>query len=275
MSQDELMKTAWDDGICDSQSWRAILAQRTGARNINLSAGGSSNQKQFRLATEFFSHDFKELKGAYDRISVIWGITSTARNEIFCLATNSQKNFFYNDRDDFSKFFVKHSYSHQNEVNMLARQMRHWNDFFESQAIENHWFDTFNTHNYHVSYHTVSQDQYAEASAQDWPSYEDFMLGRLHGTSPGTFLDICSAFDIPKIDRLICGDRCPRDLAYLLAVDNGFTDADYDFHSSGWQPDCKRIEFLQEIHMLNPHTYHPTRLAHQKIADILFDEIYG
>lgn len=275
MSWDQLMETAWDEKICDTLSWRGILAQHLESENFNLSVGGSSNQKQFRLATEFFSQQYKKIKNDYDKILVIWGITSTARNEIFCLETNSQKNFLYNDKEDFSKFFVKYSYSHQNEVNTLARQMQHWNDFFESQGIENYWFDTFNTHNYHAVYDHVSADQYIACSDQDWPSYEDFSTGTLYNTKPDTFSHICKILDIPKIDRLICGNQSPRDLAYLLAIDHGFNDKDNSFHVSGWQADCTRIEFLQKIHLLNPITYHPTCLAHQKIADMLLDKIYG
>ena len=59
-------------------SYRHLLAEKLGKTNINFSANGSSNQKQFRLATEFFNTS----PPSKDSI-VLWGITSTARDEIW------------------------------------------------------------------------------------------------------------------------------------------------------------------------------------------------
>ena len=38
----------------DTNSFRKILCERHNFSNVNFSVGGSSNQKQFRLATEYF-----------------------------------------------------------------------------------------------------------------------------------------------------------------------------------------------------------------------------
>jgi len=125
-------------------SFRALLSKRHGYTNINLSRGGSSNQKQFRKATKYFTERPKE------KTIVLWGITSTARNELYLAKHNILKNIAYNTiyRKVNAVEYAENFYNHEHEVELLARQMLHWNLFFESLGIENYWFDTFNTHKY-------------------------------------------------------------------------------------------------------------------------------
>ena len=125
-------------------SFRALLSERHGYINHNLSRGGSSNQMQFRKATKYFTERPKE------KTIVLWGITSTARNEVYLVKHNMTKNIAYNTIS--KKYngieYAENFYNHEHEVKLLAHQMLHWNLFFESLGIQNYWFDTFNTHKY-------------------------------------------------------------------------------------------------------------------------------
>lgn len=149
MTKEEFEKSAWDQKICDQLSWRGQLCQRFGLTNINFSSAGSSNQRQFRLAQEFFpSVEFKQLQTTFDRVIVLWGITSTARNEIYSTKDQSLINVFYHQETDISKFLLLNCYSHSHEVLELYKKMIFWDHYFSLLNIENYWFDTLNTHNY-------------------------------------------------------------------------------------------------------------------------------
>ena len=149
MTIENFNKLRWNDSINDRQSFRGLLSKKYNLVNINWAAGGSSNQRQFRLAKLFFSSDeFKELRQNFDRILVLWGITSTARNEMFSIEHNDLVNFFYSESSNLAKSLVRYSYNHKNEVDQLSIEILHWNTFFKSLNINNLWFDTFNHHDY-------------------------------------------------------------------------------------------------------------------------------
>jgi len=140
--------SAWDPDICNRLSWRGLLSARHGLTNINFAQGGSSNQKQFRLAKEFFASDqFFQLKQTAP-ITVLWGITSTARNEMFDCQTGRLENFFYSSQTGLAKMMTMFSYNHDNEVRALALEMQHWSSYFDALGVDYHWFDTFNHHDY-------------------------------------------------------------------------------------------------------------------------------
>ena len=150
ISLDQFKNSAWDEVNCSCLSFRGLLSKKYNLVNRNWACGGSSNQLQFRLAKLFFSSDeFKELQKTFDQILVLWGITSTARNEMFSIDDGKLINFFYSHKSNLAKMLVNYSYSHDNEVDQLSMEMRHWNTFFKNLNINNLWFDTFNHHHYH------------------------------------------------------------------------------------------------------------------------------
>ena len=42
---------------------------------------------------------------------------------------------------------------------------------------------------------------------------------------------------------------------------------------SSWKADTDCIKFLGDIGLVNPHSFHPTQLAHQQIADYLIGKL--
>lgn len=232
----EYFKIAWNDSLNDKYSFRGILSEKYNLTNINLASGGSSNQRQFRLAKEFFMSDrYAEIKDT--KIIVLWGITSTARNEFYCLDEKSYLNFIYHqsskvhkekwNRDwPFPDLMLKYSYDHDVIVQELSLEMKFWNEFFTNRGITNYWFDTINPHDY---------------------SYCDRMLFR---------------------DKYTHGD-----LLSILANNAGLEEKDDVYHVSTWAPDTNRIKVLHELGLINTISFHPTRPGHEQLAELFYSVI--
>jgi hypothetical protein len=318
MYENDWKLRAWDTQICDNLSWRGLLSQKIGFNNLNFSCGASSNQKQFRLATEFFaSSQYGVVKKRFDRIIVIWGITSTARNELWSLDHNDFHNFFLSEyNDEFSRFIVEHCYDHDAEVFQLRNLMLFWNLFFKNQNIKNFWVDTFNTHNYDFNFlgnrksktyrvdaHqaiqkdlTKKRKHYDEVSGSDWPSFEDWCLGKVAHVSSHIKQEIYEIFGDPTliyaklpttlffddshrtlepIVNLLDHDKYPRDLASYLMIKSGIVlpQDQQEYHFSNWISDRKYLQELTDIGLLNPYSYHPTKQGHVLLCDYLVSQL--
>lgn len=128
-------------------SFRILLAKKLGVKNINFSAEGSSNQKQFRLASEYFLRDKNIIKNGI----VLWGITSVYRNEFFDTIKNNYDNFLIPDihRDRvLSKILSVRYLSKEVEIEKLYYNMELFNYYFKSMGIKNYWYNIFNDHEY-------------------------------------------------------------------------------------------------------------------------------
>jgi hypothetical protein len=161
MTGDQYCEIAWQEPICDSLSFRGLLSKKYNLVNKNLSRPGSSNQWQFRRAKEYFtSEEFKQARQEFDKIIVMWGVTSTARNELYCISEKKLVNFFYKSDTPESRAMVKYFYDHDNEVTQLTTEMLFWNDYFSGINITNLWFDTFNHHDYNQTIdHLIFNDE--------------------------------------------------------------------------------------------------------------------
>tara|TARA_B100001029_G_scaffold146861_1_gene127555 strand:+ start:275 stop:1060 length:786 start_codon:yes stop_codon:yes gene_type:complete len=223
------------DEIANIFSFRALLARRHGYHNINFASQGSSNQTQLRRAQEFFNTD--EYK-RYDKVIVLWGITSTARGEAWMKGkpyekyTDEEKrkmkgkfrSFMYSQKFELSKVMRNSYYDHSAEVERLETHMNHWNTFFNLLGIQNYWFDTFNHHEY----------------------------------------------DVPS---MIFREDKQRDLMSKLCTFTGETYNNDGYHFSLYTNDCNRSNYLKKNSILNPHSLHPTVGGHKMIADMLDKEI--
>ena len=126
--------------------FRTILARKHNYVNKNFSKPASSNSKQFRKAEQYFNtDDYKK----YDNVIVLWGLTSTARMELWNLKDKKYKSHFMtDDRQDLNTILRKYHYDHDIEVNRLSTQIQHWDKYFNMIGVKNYWFDTFNHHDY-------------------------------------------------------------------------------------------------------------------------------
>jgi hypothetical protein len=251
MDESTYKKIAWNDYIANRYTFRGLLSKKYDLINKNFASPGSSNQKQFRLAKLFFNTTkLDQLHKEFDQIFVMWGITSTARNELFLIEENTLTNFSYNDKSRLAKSLVKLSYDHNYEVSSLATEMLHWNTFFAGNNIKNIWFDTFNHHNYNnIEYYKKQYDG----------SYVDKSEFLTHAG--------------PEINNLLFKNNNNRDLLSQLAINHGMIIPNNDFHRSDMEIDSVRVTHLIDRNILDPYTYHPTRLGHAELADILSNGI--
>lgn len=146
MDKEELMKNAWNDKTCNQYSFRNIVAEQTKRRNLNFSQGGSSNQRQFRLAEEFLLSRSDSWFQEND-IIVLWGLTSIYRNEFFDNKKNVYENFCL-DSHPFGNWFMKNCFNYEDEIKKLSGKMKLFNSFFKEKKIKNYWFSIFNDHEY-------------------------------------------------------------------------------------------------------------------------------
>ena len=143
MSKEEFKKGGLfrtNQNLMNQYSFRGILSKRLGFENINHASGGSSNQRQERLATEYFNNHSTE-----DTV-VLWGITSIVRNEI--PIDGERRNIMYSNTDSQVRYHYEHFYDERTELERLGNMMIHWNKFFEAYHIPNLWFQTFNTYKF-------------------------------------------------------------------------------------------------------------------------------
>lgn len=144
-------KYAFHDGFNKRLSFRGILGTRFNALNLNFAEPGSSNQRQFRLAEQFFgSNDCEILKNK--KVVVLWGITSTTRYEHYYAKDQKFVDFYMSKEDKpnfkISRFLLENFHDHDAVVEQLSHKIRFWDRFFESINIKNIWFDSFNHHEY-------------------------------------------------------------------------------------------------------------------------------
>lgn len=245
MEAKDFKNIVFNKELADKYSFRSLLAEQHGYKNVNFSIFKSSNKKQFRLARNFFSSDlFSKLKNNAEDIIVLWGITSTGRNEVFSSENNEYINFLLNHSDHFefgqaeekiSKFFLENVYDHQHEIFELAQEMAHWNNYFKLLGIKNYWFDSFNHHDYKIN-------------------------------SPGDGKDYINNTNIENF--AIVHDYA-RDLMSQLLITSNVDKFDSKYHSSTWLLDTDRANLLVEKGLVNPFSFHPTKIGNKRIAEMM------
>lgn len=241
MSADEFYADAWNTEILNQLSFRNLLCQRFNMDHVNFAHGGASNQGQFRIAEDYFaSNDFREHRSKYDNITVLWGITSVFRTEVYFPDLKIRKSVFYSDGSDLAKAIMLNHFDQFHEVNLLLKKMHYWNRIFDLLGIRNIWFDTFNHHDYAATIPPGQEDAYS------------------------------------TMQRMFGQDLQPRDLLSLLALRNGIMPDSKSYHLSDWSVKDRQnkhltqnLKELIQLEVLNPYSNHPTELGHQQIADIL------
>jgi hypothetical protein len=127
--------------------FRNLVSHNLNLTNIDLSRGGSSNQKQFRLALEtFFGRD--KIKPSKDDI-VMWGITSVFRTELWNNKNQRYEDIYlppthHNENSAVSKILTVNHHDENKELEVLGNQLHLWNAYFKSIGIKNFWFNMFN-----------------------------------------------------------------------------------------------------------------------------------
>jgi hypothetical protein len=251
MTKKEYDNIFCESKICDRLSFRGLLSARFQFDNLNFSIGGSSNQAQFRMAKEYFgSKLFQQHQQQYKKIKVIWGITSTSRNEFYFNKAGTRQNFFYSKASMISKLMLIDHYDHDHEVEQLSFDIRFWNLFFEKNNVDIIWVDTFNHHDYPDPDTEILGKDYQFVAGDSWPSWHDYLyhselvdsviLQEINDSQRWNFykhktIDYCF---------LHSGTR-PRDLLSQLAIQAGWQAQEDQYHFSLWAADSQRINLLK------------------------------
>ena len=145
MTKDEYDAIKEDPAIAGKNCFRRLLCEEHDMENINFSEPASSNQRQFRLASEYF---LKEGNIEKDSV-VLWGLTSVYRLEYYDSVRNTFKNTFLSDGEDtISKLVAMKMFDEKIETERLFYQIRLFNSFFAQQGVKNYWFNIFNDHKF-------------------------------------------------------------------------------------------------------------------------------
>ena len=290
MSESDIQKNFWDNDIADTLSFRGIVSKKLNYTNKNFSIGGSSNQKQFRIAKEYFgSNEFDRDREYYSEIVVLWGITSIYRDELYSNLTDKTINFMYTSKkilDSSEKKihdqYVKYFFNDNDEIRKIALDILFWDKFFSKNNVTNYWFDTFNHLDYSIPLITNWKKDYNECSGPDWPLWEDLIMQNIDLVDPEIINEIYDAekFDwarffvnFPGFNNFIDFTNKNRDLASYLARRNGLDNLSKQIHTSNWEADTDCIKFLADVGIVNPVTFHPTQRGHQELADYFIEKI--
>ncbi len=274
LDKKEYYKIINDCTLADEYSFRGILSKNFGYTNLNFSAPGTSNQTQFRYAENFFgSPKFDMLVKEYEEVRVLWGITSLFRNDSYFPKEKIQKSFMYHDKTLLSKVLLTDHFEIKNEVSILAKKIKFWNKFFNLSRVKVLWFDTFNHHNY---LNNVVMEDYKSVSGPDWPSWEKFSTGDINEISKKIKLEMFHSKNwnfnesfYNSVENFFLAHKDPRDLLSQLALLYGMIDLDNRYHMSYYSSDNDKVKYLSQKEILNPYSFHPTKLGHEEIAKLL------
>ena len=289
MSESDIQKNFWDNDIANTLSFRGIVSKKLNYTNKNFSAGGSSNQMQFRLAKEYFgSNEFDRDSEYYSEIVVLWGITSIYRDELYSNLEDRTINFMYSQKDALHvssrKQYVKYFFNDNAEIRKIALDILFWDKFFSKNNVTNYWFDTFNHNDYPIpSLELTSfEKSYNQCAGTDWPTWNDLIKQHIHHVDPKILNEIYDIerfvwakilVDFPGFTNFIDFATENRDLASYLALHNGLDNLVSQTHMSNWEPDTISIKFLADIGIVNPISFHPTQRGHQQLADYFIEKI--
>jgi len=149
MTMDVYQQIAWRERYLD-RSFRKLLAHDYGAENKNFSSPGSSNQRQIRLASDFF---IKNKKRWSNDVIVLWGLTSVYRKELFHIENEIYMDqFIPGDKSDpggdFGRVYGAKYFDENVETERLYYHVELFNSFFRELGIRNYWFNIFNEHQF-------------------------------------------------------------------------------------------------------------------------------
>jgi len=166
MTLDQYKKIQLDSNICWKYGWRKKVVEHFKFKDhINFGEGGSSNDKQFRLAKQFFvSKQFKDLYNKTKNIVVLWGVTSVTRYDFWIKDKNKYEHIFlkspegknwdpteYGESSDWIAYYInKYCHWEPTRVRELELEFLYWNQYFKLLGIKNFWYDTFCSFNYKI-----------------------------------------------------------------------------------------------------------------------------
>lgn len=227
------------DSINDRYSFRGLISQKYNLENQNFSVGGSSNEEQFFRLSEIFGNDSKRKNILEKKPIVLWGITSTAR-----IFRNNQSYILNSITPGVMRMLDETRPNDEELKSLLQDQMLLYEALY-----------------YKLFYkHSKSIDN-LEIQINFWNTiFENYNI-------PVLWFDTFNTHEYKtKLKNFLPnGDL----LTQMLELKNVRYKKTSTYHFSRWKVDDPRIIAGVKSGLLNPFSYHPTKLGHEIIAEIL------
>lgn len=269
---------AEESELADQLAFRSLITKHFNADQKNFSEGGSSNGKQFRLASEYFYGTNRSITNRINLIAPIYNKlrlpnwptieeikkTSSLPDYIIDEFTNihqqSQLEFLRKDsRKKFVIWFIT-STARYEFFNATKRM-------FENFMLASHESDLSKVISADYYDHTHELEVLAN-SMKLWNSY--FKLNNIQNV----WIDTFNHHDYPiDIENRVTFNSKYSDIMSNLAIQSGLEFDAADSHQSIWVADDIRSTYLVDLGLLNKKTIHPTIEGHREIANLLIPKL--
>lgn len=279
INHDNLLSTMpFEKEQAELYSYRALISQHFDTPHINFSEGASSNDRQFRYATQHFIgpdnkfNNFVKINGSrlellYNRLrDVSWPSFEQA-----CLARTlpvhildeliqvHQVNDFEYFRPEKKKKYVIWF------ITSTARK-----EFYNATKAE---FENIMLATPTTEMSKLYLTDYYDHTKELEKLSQQMQLWNYYFESQGiinVWVDTFNHHDYPiSVNNKLDFGTGFSDLMSNMCVLSGFTPKKHSTHSSAWSADDERSEHLVKIGLLNQMTLHPTQQGHKIIAQQL------
>lgn len=267
---------AEEKAMADAKSYRALISNFFDVDQLNFSEGGSSNDRQFRRAAEYFigpkrQNAFKKERNykKYEKIrDQSWPTTEELKRTQRLPNWIIQEMNEHLQNNEFDEFYSHEEYviwfitstARKEFYNATIRQ-------FQNEMLNDAEIPIMKS--FTVDYY--DHDYEVERIAQQmvlWNSY--FKMNNIKNI----WIDTFNHHHYPiKIDNLLTFDSGLNDLMSNMCISNGFIPSNLENHLSAWDADEERSKFLTEKGLLTKQTAHPNITGHKLIADMLIPKI--
>lgn len=255
-------------------SYRSKIARHFGAAQLNFSEGGSSNDRQFRFADEFFlgtynAQDLKNIQHDYDKArDPSWPSMDklTDQQVLECI----DRRVFVPHTDRIK--LLKNQYTEITVIWFITSFSRkelyntHINDYENQFLTVDNKFSRFFLDNYY------SLDNETKNISSKMILWNNWFTN--HGIN-NVWIDTFNHNDWPiEIFNRIDFESKYTDLMSNMCIQLGLNTTDFSgYHVSGGVADEERSQSLVNAGYLNSTTLHPTQLGHELIANMVISRL--
>lgn len=267
---------AEDAIVANEKSYRALISKHFAANAINFSEGGSSNDRQFRLASEYFIgprpgnsftlsrhiEQYKKIRDSswptVEEFSKDRCLPGHVIDEISTVHFHNDEFEEYREDTSSSKYVLWFLTSTARKEFYNSVKKTYCNEMLhiaKSNLVKEYATNYYN------------HDREIEYMSQQMVLWNEYFKSK---GIKNLWIDTFNHHDYPITikNKLSFGNKW-SDIMSNLCITNGFHPTEVETHLSGWVADEPRSKYLQDLNLLNQATLHPTILGHQKIANML------
>lgn len=268
-----------ESSLAEEYGYRGLLSKTFNAEQINFSQGGSSNARQFRLASQYFlgpkrqqvskarimAHLYRKVRSEHyptvEEFVSKGQLPEFVLDEIYNINQLVDFEIFREDQRPKYVFWFITSTARIEYYNSVTQQFD--NEFLNYPQSQLSKLILANYYNHDHELEKLAQQMTL------WNSY--FAQNNIKNVWIDTFNH--HAYPMYVKNRLDFQTNY-SDLMSNICLSQGFNQfKDTDFHVSNFETDDARSAYLKDQEFLNPHTLHPTLGGHKLISDILIPKV--